>query len=600
MSFQHQPLPQESKVIRLLELRPGQPKDPLECALQHHSLESQSLPDYEPLSYCWGDSRRKQTIYLNRRPVKVTRNLHAALLHLRRQSSISRLLWVDAVCINQSDVAEKSVQVQLMREIYQQGSQTLVWLGTLPHRAWNAFKHIHAISHASDSAPAKVRSEQVIDIRALLELPYFTRIWVVQEVAVSSSVRVLCGRQSISWDDLVRAASSINEIVPGGFSEGLFDDMRSYTRFASLAYTRSTFQANGKLDWLRLLAEHRSCLATNAKDKVYALLGLTDAAQLTGESRIVPDYREAYTAEEAFTDVAISLLKASGNLDLLSIPRCSTKKSQGHGRGLPSWVPDWSKPSTAFAFPPISSVWSFSATGTSSSHPVFRDSSKLGLLGYVFDEIERTTRSCADRPVAHHSRFHMYFTEGVAQGRFLTENVRAWRAWRHEIGSHSAELYVTGETMARAFWKTLTGGRPFETENEEVEAQRGWEDFIGDDKGPSVVMDSTVIWNSYIAARVIGKDAGATLSKVEKPIFNDKVVRMSYGRSMLMSKAGYIGLGPSDAQVGDSLAFLGGGSVPYVLRREGEVYKLVGDCYVHGVMHGEIFDGTKGERIWLG
>ncbi len=66
-----------------------------------------------------------------------------------------------------------------------------------------------------------------------------------------------------------------------------------------------------------------------------------------------------------------------------------------------------------------------------------------------------------------------------------------------------------------------------------------------------------------------------------------------------MTKARYIGLGPKDMQKGDSLALLEGGRVPYVLRRKGEWFELVGDCYIHGVMHGEIFDSTRCGQVWI-
>ncbi|KAL7625002.1 hypothetical protein AAE478_004216 [Parahypoxylon ruwenzoriense] len=596
MSFQYQPLPQGSKVIRLLELQPGRGKATIQCKLKQFSLASQSLA-YEPLSYCWGDPRWMLPIHLDGYPMEVTRNLHAALLHLRREDSI-RLLWVDAVCINQNDVSEKSEQIQMMRQIYQQGVRTLVWLGKLPLRARKAFRYVQDLSNASETSPLETDHPYLVDVRALLELPYFTRVWVVQEIAVSSSVQIFCGPNSISWDDLATAVSMANELGPRDYGEAHFYYMRSFTRFASMSYTRSMFQANNKLDWLRLLAEHKNCSATNAKDKVYALLGLADPVEVTTVLGIVPNYRKEYTAVEAFTDTAVSILKVSGNLDLLSIPRSST--SGLSELCLPTWVPDWSRPSMAYALPPISSIWSFAATGESSSHPVFRDASRLGLLGYVFDEVGWITHGSGDKPAPHLFRFDLWFSEFAETMRFVTKNVRAWKNWRHEMGLRCAEHYVNGESIPRVFWRTFTGGRSFENENDEVQAYREWEEFIGNRKGPSGVLDRTFIWMIYVSVWIVARELSIRVLGAERPTVKDDFVSMSYGRSMFVSKDGYIGLGPSGIHVGDCLAFLEGGRAPYVLRRRDIYYELVGDCYIHGVMQGEIFDSTKSESIWLG
>ncbi|KAI0451780.1 heterokaryon incompatibility protein-domain-containing protein [Xylaria acuta] len=599
MSFQYHPLPQGSKVIRLLELQPGREKETIRCRLQQYSLASKAI-DYEPLSYCWGDTRRRLPILLDGQCMEVTRNLHAALLALRREES-TRFLWADAVCINQNDVSEKGEQVQMIRQIYQRGSQTLAWLGKLPLEAQLAFRSIQGSVGASKISTSHTESQYLENLRALLELPYFTRVWVVQEIAVSPSVRIISGRDSISWDDLVNAIQMTitDKMGPRPYIDERFYYMRSFTRFASMSYTRSKFLADGHLDLTLLLADHRNCAASDTRDKLYALLGLANEAKVVNELHISPDYREEHTAAEAFTDTAASILKVSGNLDLLSIPRIST--SDPSELSLPTWVPDWSRPSISYALPPISSKWSFATTRKSSSHPIFRDASTLGLLGYVFDEVSRTTPGAAERPgpVPNLSRFGLWFSQVAATTRFVTKNTRAWKTWRREIGSHYAGRYVTGESISRVFWRTLTCGRPFGNENDELQAYNKWEKDVGSRKGPSGVIDLSFIWMIYACAREIRRDLGTSLLGIKSSEVRNAAVLMSYGRSIFVSKGGYIGLGPSSLHAGDCLAFLEGGKAPYVLRRKGELYEIVGDCYIHGLMQGEAFDSTKSERIWL-
>jgi heterokaryon incompatibility protein (HET) len=129
MSLRYPPLEQGNKTIRVLEIHPGRKRDKVRCSLRICSLPPAAETSYESLSYCWGDAHNKVPILLNSECFGVTRNLHAALVRLRLTTE-TRRLWVDAICINQDDDAEKSEQVQLMRDIYRYGNRTLVWLGT--------------------------------------------------------------------------------------------------------------------------------------------------------------------------------------------------------------------------------------------------------------------------------------------------------------------------------------------------------------------------------------------------------------------------------------------------------------------------------------
>ena len=115
--------------IRLLSLLPGDGYSPIYCEIQVHKLDSAS--DFEALSYHWGDSNPPAFIRLDGRSLQVTRNLKLALAYLRRKDR-ARLMWIDAICIDQSDNAEKAVQVCMMRDIYEHSIQTIVWVGESP------------------------------------------------------------------------------------------------------------------------------------------------------------------------------------------------------------------------------------------------------------------------------------------------------------------------------------------------------------------------------------------------------------------------------------------------------------------------------------
>jgi hypothetical protein len=123
----YEPLTVEPSDIRLLILLRGAQQDPIQCRLEHVSLIND--PDYEALSYTWGDASVTQPIQVNGGLRQVTRNLVSALHHLRHEDR-DRHLWVDAVCINQSNTTERGQQVSIMGQIYSMAKNVVVWLGS--------------------------------------------------------------------------------------------------------------------------------------------------------------------------------------------------------------------------------------------------------------------------------------------------------------------------------------------------------------------------------------------------------------------------------------------------------------------------------------
>lgn len=125
LPFEYESLVEDDE-IRLLHLQPGIGDGDVRFSL--HTVKLDDNPSYEALSYCWGDSNDTRLVYCEGMSLQITYSLFTALKHLR-QSGEERVIWADAVCINQNDIAEKSAQVQLMSRIYSQPSRVLIWLG---------------------------------------------------------------------------------------------------------------------------------------------------------------------------------------------------------------------------------------------------------------------------------------------------------------------------------------------------------------------------------------------------------------------------------------------------------------------------------------
>jgi hypothetical protein len=178
-SYPYSLLPPDSNNIRLLRLLPNEDEAaPIHCELCNYSLQRLSLRThlYEALSYVWGDPDKTLSIYVDKNQFQVTVNLHAALSHLR-DYSFERVIWVDAICIDQSNLEERKQQVQLMAKIYSNANRVIVWLGREIVEIKGALEDIQlAANNELMGQPKKEIKQQAI--LNLLQNPWFQRIWV--------------------------------------------------------------------------------------------------------------------------------------------------------------------------------------------------------------------------------------------------------------------------------------------------------------------------------------------------------------------------------------------------------------------------------------
>ena len=177
--------------IRLLRILPcPHPEAPVRCQLFEYSLiYSQQQGDiYEALSYAWGSPKSTDHIRVNDKEFPVAASLYSALIHLR-DSQLARVLWIDAICINQADLIERKQQVQFMAVVYSRASRVIVWLGKDDDGSGAALKIIHG---------SAVHQRWVADgsgKRAVVELlrrSWFRRIWVSLPFSFFCFFSVLC------------------------------------------------------------------------------------------------------------------------------------------------------------------------------------------------------------------------------------------------------------------------------------------------------------------------------------------------------------------------------------------------------------------------
>jgi hypothetical protein len=126
---EYQPLDSQSKEFRLVDIHPAEERTSIvQCTLRHESLRSEPPTIFETVSYVWGDPTSRDIMEVNGFAVDVPASSVAALQRLRLKT-VLRTLWIDALCINQSDVHERSEQVRMMGEIYRSSQGNLIYLG---------------------------------------------------------------------------------------------------------------------------------------------------------------------------------------------------------------------------------------------------------------------------------------------------------------------------------------------------------------------------------------------------------------------------------------------------------------------------------------
>ncbi|KAJ8130370.1 hypothetical protein O1611_g3262 [Lasiodiplodia mahajangana] len=281
--FRYLPL-QRPGMIRLLRLTPQQDATArIECQLFDYPLVelTHALHLYEALSYVWGSANGYYSISVNGRVLSVTENLHTALLELRDRH-IERVLWIDAICINQTDHPEKEEQIKLMAGIFSKASRVIVWLGPGVDGGDQALQDIrHAADDASTEPVTSTTASQQAII-ALLRRPWFERIWVLQEVAAAQNILIKCGSVAINGYAFSVGLNSklldpIYQVSP---------DLRSLLRPVA-HLMRSTVFRQGKSPSfpgeislpLRPIGElidmYHTRKSTILHDKVFALLGMS-------------------------------------------------------------------------------------------------------------------------------------------------------------------------------------------------------------------------------------------------------------------------------------------------------------------------------------
>jgi len=347
----YEALNRDSQEIRLVTILPASHfSKPIECIVRTVSLRDNR--NYIALSYTWGDSSVTAAIFINGVEHQITTNLESALRHIRDDVK-PIVLWVDAICINQSDITERNHQVQLMRQIYSD-VKVLAWLGKEEDGSDGAIEFIENWGPKlgkllrTDFKPQEIdglfQPEMVNSVKRFFKRPWWERLWTVQEVVLGREVILVCGHTFMSWDHIRRWVSVNYDFAKSSFWE-LLDESSGEkramaaglmpSRCVSTVSLRISFWTGGfSHGLLLLLYSFQDFKTTDPLDKVYALLGLVpDCSDV-----VEPDYTLSVSA--AYSGIAKAMIHQDNTLDVLRYCGIGYSTTLDF-LDLPSWVPNW-------------------------------------------------------------------------------------------------------------------------------------------------------------------------------------------------------------------------------------------------------------------
>ncbi|KAI1100557.1 HET-domain-containing protein [Jackrogersella minutella] len=334
----------EARLLRFLESS-SEPDQPLRFEVLTYSLIRP--PEYFALSYCWGDSLNQSPIEVDGEIIYVSRNLAAALRHSGFHPGT--LIWADAICIDQHNVNEKAHQIRLMGLIYSKAQATAVWLGEEGRDTQCALTFLEEIgfdqnqmSHISNDVFIRTlrnTRRPVRSLRGLYELlirPYWERVWIIQEISKARTVWVRCGSLYFNLGSLIACSEHVDGLLQR--NRILISTIQEF-RLQELEARRG----GPRMTLLQALIRSRYSLATNPRDKIYALLNLArDGNDLVP----TPTYTEP--VEEVFRELTMVFLQSPHPMEAAIL---STWAPVNVGSEIrPSWLVDWSD--LSFNVPP--------------------------------------------------------------------------------------------------------------------------------------------------------------------------------------------------------------------------------------------------------
>ncbi|KAM0208638.1 hypothetical protein ACHAQI_006841 [Fusarium lateritium] len=631
--------------VRLLHVKPGSFDDPIEGHFRLVSLrdvENGGI-DFNALSYCWGDPTEREEIFLFSReeeagegqPFSIGKSAAQALRRLRHATE-TLVIWIDAVCINQDDLEERAQQVTLMSQIYSLASIVHIWLGEDNHGVEACLKLIRDICNFNtelcqggekctcpgtahsvpllemkEYAQSKTTENQAISFKGMLEVfdlhlktwsreiidlagwygntqltflmstlyenPWFSRVWVIQEALSAQRPFIHCSAEQVPWEEVVQVSNWLEH--PGHANQS----PHTYSQQISMATIWKTLKPKGRTrevpttpieaqdteelsSILEVFLSGLDLKATDPRDKLFALLTFAnethDASQL--DDLIKPNYDKS--KERVFADFTRWWIREHGSVSILSFIHCQPSRTwvgtlgpdyKDSVTGQPTWSVN-SSGSSKWTQANLNNLFKFNAAGDTKPNMGLLDTDDpllLRLSGLQITEIKKITQA----PIEYIYPYH-----GTSENQ-------------SEISQVFDKMF--DPCSLTPFWSRKHRKDDFKYESIQTCNQK----YIDH-------MRAHWQYASRPAFKVIKPTSGRELEYYET---NKLPACME--PCFFVTGSGLFGLCPWKSKERDVVVLLDGGNVPYLLRpaekKDDELrYELVGECFVQGIMHGEILE----------
>ena len=539
--YEYTTINKEASEIRLMTILPGVFGSEVRITMQNHVFTESQIPVYEALSYAWGSNKKSAKIRIKEtggdRMLAVTSNLAEALQYLRYEDR-PRVLWIDAICVNQQNIPERGHQVSRMADIYRSASPVLIWLGPEFASSDVAMRELSDLGStvrinwgtreitplSGDSYPVwqetpypfSGHGSVLRSIEALLDRLWFKRLWIWQEVRLAKiGAQILCGDKIMLWETFRNAmwCFSFKYEDWGSYFLNLIghiSDLCNYTHPQTLI--------------LDILEFTKNCTYSDPRDRIYGILSLMYPFEVSGF-----DTNYSKSTEEVFRTFVLNHISTNGTLDLLG--QCELREPKSIK--VPSWVPDWTRPMECNPIGIAKACWGSKAEAN------FDD---MGIL--------RVKACCVGTVDSVHD---------IGKQEVPSIARRLWRVLGRE-----GDMGVARDLNIDALCRTLC-------------CNEFSESFLP----PPQTHPHLRECQAYMLCLL--KDNGDRVCQryVESAgYFTEK-------RVFFTTKEGDIGLAPRRTEPEDVLCIVLGCQSPLVLRaKDSGIYTLVGECYLNGYMDG--------------
>ena len=621
---------QKTKSIRLLEILPATEDNDagdVSCLLRTVALETKE--PYAALSYRWDRTTDSEPISINGTERGVGENLASALRQIRAKvfrapSTLPILIWIDALCINQSDEEEKSHQVQLMGAIYSSASIVYSWLGADEAGAMTAaIKAVKTVQHVADSTPNWLtdiswmkRYPSILEVnktgnsfcipvweslRTFLLDPYWTRVWILQEMVLAQSLTVMVGKHGIDFEAVMKFVQLAEQFSPESrLGEGIIPFEILYLlksnwipiwnhltvrKFREHSKSFKEWRDSEKLEAIFSTLDHQ---ATDPKDKVFALQGLLG-------NIIPPDYSRSTI--EVYSSLVAKYIEILQDLNILHFSGTAIYPPGTVEPGTPSWVPDWQAISLQDSWLHFPALTSHSDRGLDA----FRS-----FQARVVDERSLRVNACICDTVLD------------VEPILTTESVNFVRIYRKFLHNKEVIEHRTKTTYLQAIVHALLTGKLSEHQNSSNESgsSPAHRLFLATLYFLEDIVDTSasIFTKLQLTTEKLGLGFEDDISSLLRMAFPDDkihdcwkfekaVVWSIIGQGDLLkpclarslkerhhlfhTRTGYIGSSRNGVQAGDMIGVIQGCPAPVLLRKRGAQYVHLGTCYVVGLMNGE-------------